>query len=64
MIDNVIIDPERDEKKLNMIKRDLYVAHACQKDHESLVSCLKTSDFCIEEDVDYKVCLNKSYHRH
>ena len=58
MIDNVIIDPERDEKKLNMIKRDLYVAHACQNDHHKLVSCLKTSkDFCIEEDIDYRVCL-------
>jgi hypothetical protein len=33
MLDNVVVDPDRDEKKLNAINRDLYVTHMCQKDH-------------------------------
>jgi hypothetical protein len=33
MLDNVVVDPDRDEKKLNAINRDLYVTHMCSKDH-------------------------------
>jgi hypothetical protein len=33
MLDNVVVDPDRDEKKLNAINRDLYATHMCQKDH-------------------------------
>ena len=64
MLDNVVVDPDRDEKKLNAINRDLYVTHMCSKDHEQLVSCLKsTKDFCIDEDIEYRVCLKESYSR-
>ena len=34
LLDNVVIDPDRDEKKMNMIKRELYVAHLCQKNQD------------------------------
>ena len=34
MIDNVIIDPDREEIKLNLLKRELYAAHMCEKSHD------------------------------
>ena len=61
MLDNVVVDPDRDERKLNAITRDLYVTHMCQKDHEVLLGCLKsTRDFCIDEAIGYRVCLKES----
>jgi hypothetical protein len=62
MLDNVVVDPDRDEKKLNSITRDLYVTHRCQKDQEALLGCLRgTREFCVEEDIGYRVCLKESY---
>lgn len=65
MIDNVIIDPDREEIKLNLLKRELYAAHMCEKSHDQLIKCLNsTKDFCIDEDFGYKVCLKQSLERH
>ena len=29
LLDNVVVDPDRDEKKMNLIKREIYAAHMC-----------------------------------
>lgn len=57
ILDNIIVDHDRDEKKLRAIQRELYVRHACEQHNAMLSECMKTKDYCLDEAAVFENCL-------
>jgi hypothetical protein len=57
MSDNIIVDPDRDHKKMEFLKNELYIKHECRNYLAELSNCQKSKDFCFEEALEHKICI-------
>jgi hypothetical protein len=58
--DNIIVDADREERKMLQIREELYTQHRCQERHDSLAECWrKSSEFCLEEVAQFDTCVSE-----
>jgi hypothetical protein len=57
MSDHIIVDPDRDQKKMEFLKKELYMKHECRNYLAELSNCQKSKDFCFEEALEHRICI-------
>lgn len=60
-MEHVIDDPDRDQRRLEAIKSELYSHHSCQQRQAELAECYKSgSEMCINQAMAYELCIKDS----